>query len=560
MKALLTRLQALPSDCRPLLRRMILWATFAAIMDGLCSLVLLPLIMAWMAQDTAALLYWAQALVLLTLIQALVFYWALVNGFACGGGLAGGLIRQLIQHLPKVSPHQLHQRARPEHLLRHQVMYSMGVPAHLIGPVIRALVTPATVIVGLALVDARLAALLGFAALGLVWLLQKINHRSHRLESLRHQAEQQVATQISHFSAQQALLRSSGRNNQASERLNHALSQLHQQTKRLLIQGLPDSLGVGLYVQGIWVALLWLGVWATQQHLISLGLLVATGVLLVRFIEPLSQLSHLGQALRQSKQAVSTLSAVFTLPPLPSPDHSALPPTHDLTVTQLNHQTEQGTPLLQDIHFKVKSGALVAIVGASGSGKSTLLSLLGRLMDPTTGTIDYGGTNIQLLSESSLSQSRHFVFQQNGVFPGTVEWNLRMAAPEAPTTHLLAALAAAAWPLSAPQLQTPVGSAGSALSGGERQRLCLARAFLSSAPILLLDEPTASLDALSSRHVQRTLAQLKQRRTTLVVTHDAALAELADWVLIMDQGTIIAQGTPQDLALKPEWQTLFCTH
>lgn len=153
------------------------------------------------------------------------------------------------------------------------------------------------------------------------------------------------------------------------------------------------------------------------------------------------------------------------------------------------------------------------------------------------------------------------VFQDSGVFRGSIVWNLRMAKADAQPQEMRQAAQSAGllaeielWPQ---QWETPVGPGGSLLSGGQRQRLCLARAFLSPAPLLLLDEPTASLDALSETQVIQSLAALRGQRTVVAVTHKPALARLADQVLVLKDGQLHAQGTHAQLCASNPWYAEF---
>ncbi|MBH9400130.1 ABC transporter ATP-binding protein, partial [Pseudomonas aeruginosa] len=206
-------------------------------------------------------------------------------------------------------------------------------------------------------------------------------------------------------------------------------------------------------------------------------------------------------------------------------------------------------------------GALTGLGGPAGAGKSSLLALLGRLHDADGGRVLLGGVDVRRLSETTLAASRNLVFQDNGLFRGSVAWNLRMARPDADLQALREVARAVglleeieAWPQG---WDSDVGPGGALLSGGQRQRLCLARGLLSTAPLLLLDEPTASLDAASEAQVLRSLLGLRGRRTLLVVTHRPALARLADQVLVLEEGRLRARGEHAGLSAGDAWYAAF---
>ncbi len=162
---LFERMRALPEDCRAALRRASAWAVLAALLDAACGVLLVPLVEAWFAEGALP-WRWVAALLGLSLAQALLQYLALRRGFAAGGSLAAGLVRSLVARLPRLAPPALRRVAPAEGLLRGPVMQAMGIPAHLLGPLIAAMVTPLGVILGLFLIDPSIA--LGLLVAGAV--------------------------------------------------------------------------------------------------------------------------------------------------------------------------------------------------------------------------------------------------------------------------------------------------------------------------------------------------------------------------------------------------------
>ncbi len=219
------------------------------------------------------------------------------------------------------------------------------------------------------------------------------------------------------------------------------------------------------------------------------------------------------------------------------------------------HYQQSDKPVINDVSFHAKPGQTIAFVGHSGSGKTTLVSLLSRFYPLTQGEILLDGININELTLSNLRQHIALVNQQVVLFNDTVANNIAYGHAEHISNDriIAAAKAAHAWDFieQLPQgLSTQVGQNGVLLSGGQRQRIAIARALLSDAPILVLDEATASLDTEAERHIQAALETLMKQRTTLVIAHRLSTIEKADQIIVMHQGEIVETGTHETLLEK----------
>ncbi|WOI52057.1 ABC transporter ATP-binding protein [Parvularcula sp. LCG005] len=208
-------------------------------------------------------------------------------------------------------------------------------------------------------------------------------------------------------------------------------------------------------------------------------------------------------------------------------------------------------PVIQDLNLQVPAGATVALVGPSGAGKSSVFNLLPRLYDPQAGQILIAGQSVHEATLASLREAMALVSQDAILFDDTIEANIRFGRQDATDDEVRAAAEAAAAASFIDDLpsgyQTRVGEAGGLLSGGQRQRVALARAFLKDAPILLLDEATAALDAQSERLIEEALARLSKGRTTLVIAHRLSTVRHADLICVMDRGRVVETGTHDEL-------------
>lgn len=229
-----------------------------------------------------------------------------------------------------------------------------------------------------------------------------------------------------------------------------------------------------------------------------------------------------------------------------------------LVVTDLRFRYASAEPpVLNGVSFELRPGQHVVLVGSSGAGKSTLASLLVRFWDYQEGHITLGGQDLRAFDPGELRRWISVVPQQPYLFNATIRENLLLARPQASPEELIAAAEQA-------QLQefisslpygydTRVGEQGLRLSAGERQRLALARALLQDAPILLLDEPTAHLDALTERQILETIRTVAARRALLLMTHRLVGLESFDEVLVLRSGRIVERGRHSDLLQRPGW-------
>lgn len=218
------------------------------------------------------------------------------------------------------------------------------------------------------------------------------------------------------------------------------------------------------------------------------------------------------------------------------------------------HFSYNEEPVLKGVSFTAKQGEVTALVGPSGSGKSTASKLAARFWDSDSGKVTLGGVNVKTVEPETLFKNFAIVFQDVLLFDETVMENIRLGRNGATDEEVMAAAKAAQCEEFIQRLpqgyQTNIGENGSALSGGERQRISIARALLKNAPVVLLDEATASMDAESETLVQEALSALLKDKTVMVIAHRMRTVVNADKIVVLDDGKISEMGTPQELMKK----------
>ncbi|WP_352403568.1 ABC transporter ATP-binding protein [Kandleria vitulina] len=226
------------------------------------------------------------------------------------------------------------------------------------------------------------------------------------------------------------------------------------------------------------------------------------------------------------------------------------PNGHDIGFYQVSFSYDEAE-VLHNVSFVAKQGEVTALVGPSGSGKSTCARLAARLWDVDKGVISVGGVDISTIDPEVLLSHFSMVFQDVTLFDDTIMENIRLGKHNATDAEVLAAAHAANCDEFVGKLpegyQTSIGENGAKLSGGERQRISIARALLKNAPIVLLDEATASLDVENETKVQSALSRLLKNKTVLVIAHRMRTVEAADKIVVLSDGEVKEQGTPAEL-------------
>ena len=269
---------------------------------------------------------------------------------------------------------------------------------------------------------------------------------------------------------------------------------------------------------------------------------------------PIRQLSKLSYSVGKASAGVERINETFARVPSVSDAPDARSVTRcqgGVTFERVTFGYRAGSPVVRDISFEARPGQVVAVVGATGSGKSTLLSLLPRFYDPWQGRVLLDGCDIRTLTAESLRAQVALVLQDSLIFRATIRENVAYGRPDASRADIEAAAAAAGVQRVVERLSdgydTVVSERGASLSGGEKQCIGIARAMLKNAPIVVLDEPTSSMDAATEALVMGGLERLLAGRTAFIIAHRLTTIRRADLVIVLEDGRIVEQGTPRQL-------------
>ena len=414
---------------------------------------------------------------------------------------------------------------------------------------------PVFVVTGLFLVDPALA---GAVAISLVVagpIFFWVNKRFKKLALLRGNLMAESSGRMLEYVLGITVARAFNRTDDRMNRYGRAVGTMRQINNRLVLRLLPLGIltifivQLGVPVVIAFAAYQWFG-GATDAVTVLIFLM-----LILRVYGPIVALGGYFELLRLGDAALERIGRIMDLEEQQAPDTELFQPRgYDVEFDDVTFAYDS-TPVLSEVSFVARAGTTTAIVGASGAGKTTILNLVSRFWDPQEGAVRIGGIDARELTHQQLFEQVTVVFQDVYLFRSTIRENIAFGQPDASSDEIEAAARAAqahgfieSLPLG---YETLVGEGGATLSGGERQRLSIARAILKNSPIVLLDEPTSSLDSLNDRAIRTALAALLHGKTVIVVAHRLPTIQSADQILVVDSGRIVQRGAHHKLIQEP---------
>ncbi|KQH79380.1 cytochrome bd biosynthesis ABC transporter ATP-binding protein [Mycobacterium gordonae] len=426
-------------------------------------------------------------------------------------------------------------------------------PSHLLRHVIVGVSAPLTLIIGSYLSDWRIGLALTVGAVLCALSVRMFMGIVHRNDGDYEDDIGATASRIVEYARMQPTLRAYGvLGRRELGTLEESLIRQQRSQSRLTIRGAWGLIACFGTMQLVVTTVIAFAVMLTLRGELALPTMIGLLIITLRMIDPISQLGDLAGHVQVTADAIVRVRKLLAVPALPEPEtESPAPLDFGVELRGVRFGYRDGETVVDGVDAVIPAGGLTAIVGPSGAGKTTLLRLIGRFFDVDDGSILIGGRDVRQLGTSRVAHLTAHVFEDVYLFDGTIADNLRMAAPGATDTALDCVAAIARLDEVIARLpegwQTRVGEGGSALSGGERQRVAIARALLKDAPIVLLDEATAALDAVNEAAIADAIRELAHDRTVVVVAHRLSTVMSADQILVLDHGCITARGRHDQL-------------
>jgi ATP-binding cassette subfamily B protein len=423
-------------------------------------------------------------------------------------------------------------------------------------PLTTSILTLAAMILVMVYLDWQLA-LIALLVSPLMFLLTFVFRPRIRAGWRKFRASESAAMEVAQESLSASrLVKSYGQEERKNQQLvSHYSASLSAQLK-VQVDSAFYSLLVGVVTAAGLAAVLYIGIGHVQAGILTLGSLLVVNYYVTQLYTPLRNVGASILDIQMSLTGVERYRAVLDEKPDVPEALNALPLARakgEIAFQKVSFEYTKAHPVLQDVSFSLPSGSCLGVVGPTGSGKTTLSTLMLRLFDPTEGVITLDDTDLRDYKLADLRNQYAVVHQETVLFSTTVAENIRFARPNATMNEVVAAATAAKahdFITSLPNgYNTLVGDRGMKLSGGERQRISLARAFLKNAPILILDEPTSSLDVHTEAAILETIQELMKDRTTLMIAHRPSTLRNCNMILMLENGRVTQMTSEVELII-----------
>lgn len=528
---------------------------------GLTSLLLIPMVTNLLQQQ-----FTSAAICLGILISAIIFchMWRIKvekAGIKLGVTVLSEGRRVLGEHvsaLPIGWFNQEHSK-KLNHAITQGVMEIAQLPAHVLTPFISGGTSLIIITLGLLLVNWPVGIIAVIALPTLVVVAYGANKLSQNAHSNYHQQSIETGNRVLEFAQTQAVIRAFNTEGASSRLLQQSFLNHKRKAHKTILTTSLCVLAHQWVTQLAFLAMFALVLWSLQSQstpqATDISWLVLTFILMSRYIDPLLDMGGYSEVIRSGKRQLRLLMEILETPTITNTDFQALPDVledHSIVFNQVDfYYPNTSKPAIKDVSFCAPHHKMTAIVGASGAGKSTILQLIARFYEAEQGHITLGNHPINALSFDDYIRQVAIIFQDGYLFQTSILDNILLGNPEADDSELNAVIEQAGLASTIARLpqgiHAQVGEGGALLSGGERQRVNIARALIKQAPILLVDEATASLDSENQAIISQTLARLKDQCTIIVIAHQLATIRAADHIVVMEQGAVIEQGSQATL-------------
>lgn len=550
-------------NARPVFQRYLWLAVTYGLLCGLTISTLVPLLRSGLQGDTVTAVCWMLVLVLGVVTSWLWRRWVEKAGVQVGTAVVQAGRHRLGEQVARmpVGWFTPQNTARLEYVITQGMMSVAQLPAHVFTPLISGVITPIVLVITLWM----LHPLLGVIALVALPLLAGAFALTTRLargaDTVFQRDFAQSSQRIVEFTQAQSVLRAFQGEAGSARFVQQAIA-LQQHSGLRVIGRSALSTVINTWAVQLVLAMLLVTCVAWLNGVVDAGLnlpevvTVVVALLMVsRFIDPLLEVAGYADVLRAANTQLHDIASLLSVQPLPQPSGvQTLQQPQDASVTLHNvhfRYADDAPEVLRGVSLHAAPGSMTALIGVSGSGKSTVMRLLARFFDTSAGVVQLGGVDVRQLTDAQVAAHISQIFQDSYLLAGSIGENIRIGKSGATDSEVLhAAQRAGVSEIIArlPQgLNTQVGEGGVRLSGGERQRIAIARALLKDAPVFLVDEATSALDAENQQTIAQTLSWLKGRRTLIVIAHQLSTIAMADHVVVLEDGLVVEQGSPQAL-------------
>lgn len=424
-----------------------------------------------------------------------------------------------------------------------------GIFGHSVGNLASAAFGTVVLSVFLFIYDWRLALCL-LAAIPLVYpFLRLANYFVSKLGKKQIAARNTVGAKFLEYVQGIRHLKSYGLTGEKHKGLEDAFEDLRKKSIKLESVPGPFIVTAGIVFEIGFLGMVALGLYYLSGHSITIPVLITFLIMGYNLYNPLKVVMVDYLVLRYMNESLNRVINVLEEPTMET-EKDQLPLNYNIAFENVSF-AYQDKMTVQNLDFKIPEKSMLALVGHSGSGKTTIASLIARFWDVTSGSIRIGGVDIRNINQDKFYKLISEVFQEVYLFDDTIYNNIKIGKPEATKEEIIEAADKAqvlgfVWEF--PEgMDTLVGEGGSKLSGGQKQRISIARALLKDAPIVLLDEATASLDPENEIHIQKAIQELVKSKTVVVIAHKLATVQHAQQIIVLDKGKILEKGTHKEL-------------
>lgn len=415
---------------------------------------------------------------------------------------------------------------------------------------ISSVVAPSLIFIFALFIDWRMALAMAVSVPFAVLFLRRAMSVFNEVWQIQREARKDANSRMVEYIQGISVIRAFNLSGDRFEQFDNAMDQFRQASRNTITRITPAMTGFSFVLEIGFAVMLIAGGGFVVAETLTLEQFLIFMLLGISFFTPMIALADMLSFQRIVANGINNINEFLQSPMLPEPATNKQPNGYEIAFSDVHFSYEDET-VLDSVSFTIPENAMVALVGPSGSGKTTITNLIARFWDVNSGSVTLGGVDVREMTSDVLLSHITMVFQDVYLFNDTIINNIRFANPAATDEQVFEAARLARahdFIVEMPDgYETIVGEGGSTLSGGQKQRISIARAILKDAPIVLLDEATASIDPENERLIQQAFNALVKNKTVIIIAHRLSTVQSADTILVLDKGKVVQQGKHADL-------------